>query len=517
MPATSSDTSNAPAPSVRPIRTRFAPSPTGLPHIGNYRTAIFAWLAARSTGGQFLVRIEDTDQKRLVPGALDSILDGLRWLGLDWDEGPEVGGPYGPYFQSERLALYREHAELLLEKGAAYRCYCSEAELEQMRQEQRARGVPEGYDRRCRYLTPQQRAEREAAGIVPVVRFAAPETGTTTYHDFLRGDITVKNEQLDDMVLLKSDGYPTYNFANIVDDHLMAITHVIRGEEYISSAPRYAQVYRAFGWDEPEVIHVGLVLAPDRSKLSKRHGALPLLEYRTMGYLPQALVNYLVLLGWSYDDKTEFFTPERLTEIFDLHRIGSSPSIFDRDRLEWFNGHYIRELTPDQLTEAAWPFLEAALPAGTSERLDREYVRAALTLDHERLKTLAQAPEVTRFFFEEQPEYDASLLLGKSLDAQGGVEALRALIPVLAELRDWSPDALLKALDEFVVGHGFIRTKADGSQVPDRGPVFMLVRVAASGRKETPGLPETLAVLGKERTLKRLRAAEAKLAALIAA
>jgi glutamyl-tRNA synthetase len=510
--------SETPATSIpRPIRTRFAPSPTGLPHIGNYRTAIFAWLAARSTGGQFILRIEDTDQKRFVPGALEGILEGLRWLNLDWDEGPEVGGPYGPYFQSERLDLYREHADVLLAKGAAYHCYCSAEELEQMRQEQRTRGVPEGYDRRCRSLTAEQRAERVAAGIVPVVRFAAPESGTTTYHDYLRGDITVENQYLDDMILLKSDGYPTYNFANIVDDHLMRITHVIRGEEYISSAPRYAQVYRAFGWDEPEVIHVGLVLAPDRSKLSKRHGALPLLEYRTMGYLPQALINYLVLLGWSYDDKAEFFTPQRLSEIFDLRRIGSSPSIFDKDRLEWFNGHYIREMTPEQLAEAARPFLDAALPAGTLDQLDRAYIQAALALDRERIKTLAQAPEATSFFFVEQPEYEASLLLGKNMDARQATEALDALIPTLAELRDWTPDALLKALDGFVTSHGFIRTKADGSEVPDRGPVFMLVRVAASGRKETPGLPETLAVLGKERTLKRLRAAREKLTALVAA
>ncbi|MFI5271668.1 MAG: glutamate--tRNA ligase [Ktedonobacterales bacterium] len=499
---------------VRPIRTRFAPSPTGLPHIGNYRTAIFAWLAARSTGGQFLVRIEDTDRKRFVPGALEGILDGLRWLGLDWDEGPEVGGPVGPYFQSERLAIYREHAELLIEKGAAYRCYCTEAELEAMRAEQRARGVPEGYDRRCRVLTQAERSAREAEGLPSVVRFAAPETGTTTYHDFLRGDITRDNATINDMILLKSDHYPTYNFANIVDDHLMEITHVIRGEEYISSAPSYAQVYRAFGWDEPEVVHVGLVLAPDRSKLSKRHGALPLLEYRAMGYLPEALVNYLVLLGWSYDDSREFFTPEELVRIFTLDRIGTSPSIFDKGRLEWFNGHYLRAMTPPQLAAAAQPFLAAGLPDVAHANLDREYVERVLTLDRERLKTLAQAPEIAGFFFVAQPEYDVNLLLGKQLDAARARDTLDALIPVLAGLRDWTHEALLAALDAFVVAHGFVRTKADGSEVPDRGPVFMLVRVAVSGRKETPGLPETLEVLGSARTLKRLRAAREKLAAL---
>ena len=495
-----------------PARTRFAPSPTGLPHIGNYRTAIFAWLWARHTGGQFLVRIEDTDRKRLVPGAQESILDGLRWLGLDWDEGPEVGGPVGPYFQSERLDIYREHAEMLIEKGAAYRCYCTEAELEQMRAEQRERKEPEHYDRRCRYLTPEQRNERETQGLSSVVRFAAPETGKTTYHDLLRGDITIDNSTIDDMILLKSDTFPTYNFANIVDDHLMNITHVIRGEEYIPSAPRYAQVYRAFGWDEPAVVHVGLVLAPDRSKLSKRHGALPLLDYREQGYLPQALMNYMVLLGWSYDDKAEFFTRDELVRAFTLDRIGSSPSIFDIGRLEWFNAQYIRQMTPDELTDAAWPFLLAGLPADARATLDRAYVRDVLALDQERIKTLAVVPDLTSFFFVAQPEYDASLLLGKNLDAERAAATLPALATTLGDLRDWTPEALLGALDNFVVAHGFIRKKADGSEVADRGPVFMLVRVAVSGRKETPGLPEMLAVLGKERTLTRLAGAAEKLA-----
>jgi glutamyl-tRNA synthetase len=497
---------------TRPVRTRYAPSPTGSPHIGNYRTAIFAWLIARHSGGKFLLRIEDTDRRRMVQGAIENIMEGLRWIGLEWDEGPEVGGPYGPYFQSERLAIYREHAEQLIAHGHAYSCYCSEERLERTRQEQRARSEPEHYDRRCRYLTPAQRAELEAQGIRPVVRFAAPETGTTTYEDALRGPITVDNSTIDDMVLLKSDGFPTYNFANIVDDHLMDITHVVRGEEYISSSPRYAQVYRAFGWEEPVVVQPGLVLAPDRSKLSKRKGALPLLDYRELGYLPDAIVNYLVLLGWSYNGEREFFTKDELVEAFTIDRIGTSPSIFDAERLLWFNGHYIRRLAPDQLTDAALPFLLRDLPEGAHANVTPDYARRVFMLDQERFKTLADVPALTSFFFVEQPEYDPALLLGKNMDAARAAETLSALVPLLGEeVSDWTAPALLAALDAFVVERGFVRTKADGSEVADRGPVFMLVRVAVSGRKETPGLPETLEVLGRERTLKRLRRALGKL------
>lgn len=494
---------------TRPVRSRYAPSPTGFPHIGNYRSCIFEWLAARHSGGQFILRIEDTDRKRLVPGSIEAILEGLRWLGLLWDEGPDVGGPYGPYIQSERLDIYKEHAERLIAQGDAYRCYCTEERLEQMRAEQQARGEPTRYDRRCRYLTPEERARNEAEGLPSVIRFAAPLEGTTTYHDFLRGDLTFDNTTIDDMVLLKSDGYPTYNFANIIDDHLMNVTHVMRGEEYIPSAPRYAQVYRAFGWEEPVVVHMPLVLAPDRSKLSKRHGALPLLEYRDMGYLPEAIVNFLVLLGWSYDDKTEFFTLDELVKVFDISRIGTSPAIFDKDRLDWFNGHYIRKLSPEELTERAMPFLLDGVPEA-AHVADRAYITRVLVLDQERFKTLADVPDKTRYFFVE-PEYDASLLLGKNMDAEKAADALAGLLPVLADLRDWDAEHLLATLDKFVTDQGFIRTKADGTQVPDRGPVFMLVRVAVSGRKETPGLPEMLAVLGKEHTLKRLEAARHKL------
>lgn len=500
----------------RPVRTRYAPSPTGFPHIGNYRTALFEWLAARHAGGKFLLRVEDTDRKRLVSGSIEAIMEGLRWLGLDWDEGPDSGGPYGPYLQSLRLDTYREYAAQLMEQDDAYFCYCTEERLAEMRAEQEARNEPTHYDRRCRYLTPEERAANEADGLPRVVRFAAPLDGQTTYHDFLRGDITFDNSTIDDMILLKSDQYPTYNFANIIDDHLMDISHVIRGEEYISSAPRYAQVYRALGWEEPIVVHVPLVLAPDRSKLAKRHGALPLLEYRDLGYLPEAICNFLLLLGWSYDGEREFFTLDEMVEVFDEHRIGTSAAIFDIGRLDWFNGMYIRRMTPEQLSKAALPFLLSGLPREAAlyaaENLD--YVTKVLLLDQERIKTLKDVPALVSFFFVDQPEYEASLLLGKNMDAASGAGTLTQLIPELGELRDWEPETLLATLDGFVTSHGYIREKADGTKVPDRGPVFMLIRVAVSGRRETPGLPEMLATLGRDRVLSRLDIAHSKLEAL---
>jgi glutamyl-tRNA synthetase len=495
---------------THPVRTRFAPSPTGFPHIGNYRTALYAWLLARHHGGQFVLRIEDTDRARYVPGSLEAIMEGLRWLGLTWDEGPDVGGAYGPYTQSERLDIYRERAEWLVEHGHAYYCYCTEERLEQLRAEQTARKEPTGYDRYCRHLSADERAAREAEGLRSVVRFAVPLEGETVWRDALRGEITVQNRTLDDMVLLKSDGYPTYNFANIVDDHLMAISHVIRGEEYIPSAPRYAQVYRAFGWEEPEYVHVGLILSTDRQKLSKRHGALPLLEYRDEGYLPEAVVNFLATLGWAYDGQTDIFTLDEAVQAFTLERIGVSPSVFDRGRLDWMNGVYIRALKPEELVERALPFLLAGLPEDARE-IDREYAARVIALDQERLKTLADAPRLTAFFFVEQPVYDPALLLTKGLDAEHASVALEVLIDRFEALEDWSHEALLATLDGVVTELGFIRTKSDGTRVPDRAPIFMLVRVAISGRKETPGLPETLAVLGKARALKRLKTARARL------
>ena len=320
----------------RDIRVRYAPSPTGYPHVGNIRTALFNWLYARHSGGSFIVRIEDTDQSRSVEGAIENILESLEWLGIDWDEGPIVGGSFGPYLQSERLSIYHTTVERLLEQGNAYYCICSPEELDSMRKEQQRLGKPTGYDRRCRSA---QHSKNNKSGVNPVVRFATPIEGPpVTSNDLIRGEVKIELPVIDDFVILKSDGFPTYHLANVVDDHKMQISHVMRAEEWLPSTPRHVLLYKALAFEPPIFAHLPMILGPDRSKLSKRHGATTLLEYRDEGYLPEAMLNFLVLLGWSLDDKTEVMALKELVENFSLSRIGKSPAIFDIPKLEWMNG-----------------------------------------------------------------------------------------------------------------------------------------------------------------------------------
>ena len=347
------------------VRVRYAPSPTGDPHVGNIRSALFNWLYARHTGGTFIVRIEDTDQARLVPGSLDAILDALRWLGLDWDEGPGVDAAHGPYVQSERLDLYREHADRLLAEGKAYHCYCTPERLDAVRKERQKARQPTGYDRRCREPEGAEQARKENPN-PPVVRFKMPTEGNITVDDFIRGEVTFDVSLLDDFVLLKSDGYPTYHLANVVDDHLMEITDVMRAEEWLPSAPRHRLLYEAFGYEMPRLIHLPLILGPDRSKLSKRHGAASVLEFREMGYLPDAMVNFLALLGWSLDETSEVFSKDDLVKHFTPERILANPAVFNIEKLDWFNGLYIRGMDDDALADALVPWLEdpaSGLPA----------------------------------------------------------------------------------------------------------------------------------------------------------
>ena len=315
------------------IRVRFAPSPTGEPHVGNIRTAIFDWLLARQTGGEFVVRIEDTDRARAVEGTVELIIEALKWLGIDWDEGPDIGGKYAPYMQSERLPLYHDAADRLVAAGRAYKCYCSTERLAAVR-ESRARQNATGYDRHCRNISDDERRRLEANGETSVVRFKMPLEGATTVNDLIRGEVTFDNRLVDDFVMLKSDGFPTYHLAHLVDDHEMEITHVLRGEEWLPSVPRHLQLYRALDWQPPLFAHLPIILAPDRSKLSKRHGATSLLDYRQMGYLPHTMVNFLTLLGWSLDDKTELFTQEALVEHFSIERVSKSGAIFNNDKLD---------------------------------------------------------------------------------------------------------------------------------------------------------------------------------------
>ena len=476
------------------VRVRYAPSPTGDPHVGNIRSALFNWLYARHTGGTFIVRIEDTDQARLVPGSLDAILDALRWLGLDWDEGPESDTPHGPYVQSERLALYAEHAERLLSEGKAYYCYCTPERLDAVRKQRQKERKPTGYDRRCRKPEGAEQARKENPN-PPVVRFKMPTEGSITVDDFVRGEVTFDVSLLDDFVLLKSDGYPTYHLANVVDDHLMEITHVMRAEEWLPSAPRHKLLYEAFGYEMPELVHLPLILGPDRSKLSKRHGAASVLEFRDMGYLTDAMFNFLALLGWSLDETSEVFSRDELVRHFTPERILANPAVFNIEKLDWFNGLYIRQMSDEALADALMPWLEdpaSGLPVD-ARPVDRDYLAAIVPLERERLKRLSDAPEMLSFFFEERLDYDASLLVPKGLDAEATRAALEAALATAQGTDDWSVAALETAYRALAERLG-VKT----------GQLFGAVRVAVTGRTAAPPLFDTLSVLGKERCVSRL-------------
>jgi len=487
---------------TQPVRVRFAPSPTGYPHVGNIRTAMFNWLLARHTGGSFILRIEDTDVARRVEGAVEGILDGLRWLGLNWDEGPEVGGPYGPYFQSQRLYLYREAAKRLVAQGDAYYCYCSPRRLEEMRAEQVRRKQPPGYDRHCRDLTEKERARKEAEGTTPVVRFKVPLEGQTSFRDLIFGEVVFENSSLDDFVLLKSDGYPTYHLANVVDDSAMKVSHVIRAEEWISSTPRHILLYRALGIEPPKFVHHPMILGPDRSKLSKRHGAVSILEYREQGYLPETMFNFLALIGWSLDDKTEIMSRQELVENFSLERIGRTGAIFNRDKLDWMNGVYIRSLSVEDFTQRVLPFLERDLPPEVKRPLSIDYVRQIMPLVQERARTLAEVAELTEFFFAEI-DYEPELLIVKKMDQESAIQALEASRQRLEPIGEFNHESL-EAVLRPLAGELGLKT----------GQLFGTLRVAVTGRTVAPPLFETMSVLGKERCLKRIKVALSKLRGL---
>lgn len=482
------------------VRTRFAPSPTGFPHIGGIRTALFAWLFARHHEGQFILRIEDTDVARTVPGSVKAITFGLRWMGLDWDEGPDTGGPYGPYSQSQRLHLYKEAASKLVTEGKAYYCYCSPERLDQMRKEQAARKQPPGYDRHCRNLSPEERAKKEAQGIKPVIRFKMPLNGQTRFTDLIRGEVVFENKTLDDHVLLKSDGYPTYHLAHIVDDHAMKISHVLRAEEWLPSTPRHLLLWEALGYKPPEYAHLPLILGADRSKLSKRHGAASVTEYAEQGYLPDALFNFLALLGWSLDDKTEIMSREEIIKHFSIERVSPTAAIFNSEKLQWMNGIYIRKLTPDEFFEAAKPFLMKDKDAAAVLAANEVYVRSALTLAQERAKTLAEIPELLRFFFVENLEYDAKLLIEKKMTRENTLTTLEAVYQKIKPVKQFNADMLEKVLRPMAEELG-LKT----------GQLFGSIRTAVSGRTATPPLFQMMEVLGKEQTLRRIEAAIRKL------
>ena len=485
---------------AKPVRVRFAPSPTGFPHVGNIRTALFAWLFARHHGGSFIVRIEDTDVVRKVKGAVEAILDSLRWLGLDWDEGPEVDGKYGPYFQSQRLELYREAAERLVSQGNAYYCYCSPQRLEEMRAEQAKRRQPPGYDRLCRNLTPQERAKKEAEGITPVVRFKTPLEGQTRFNDLIWGEVAFENNTIDDLVLLKSDGYPTYHLANIVDDHLMEISHVLRAEEWLSSTPRHIMLYQALGLEPPQFAHLPMLLGPDRAKLSKRHGAVSITEYYEQGYLPDAMVNFLALLGWSLDDKTELMSRHELINNFSLERVSRTAAVFNHEKLNWMNGVYIRQLTADEFFTVVEPYLMMDKLAGEALISNEKYVRDILPLIHERTRTLTEVAELIQFFFVDELEYDTNLLIGKNMSRESAIQSLESAQQKLEQLKVFDTDSMEIVLRPLAVELG-LKT----------GQLFGTLRVATTGRTVAPPLFQTMSVLGKEQSIRRIKAALGRL------
>jgi len=491
---------------VQQIRVRYAPSPTGDPHLGNIRTAMFNWLMARHYDGKFIVRIEDTDQKRYVPEALTNILEALTWLGLDWDEGPtEDGasnqGPYAPYIQSQRLELYRNNITVLLSREMAYPCYCTPERLKAIRTEQQSKNLQIGYDRHCRDLGAKQRHELELTDTPKVIRFKVPQEGTTSVTDLIRSEISWQNHLLDDFILLKSDGFPTYHLAVVTDDHLMDISHVLRAEEWLPSTPKHILLYDAFGWEPPHFGHLPMILGPDKAKLSKRHGATSTLEYRDWGYLPDALVNFLALLGWSLDDHTEIFKRLDLISNFSLDRVSKSGAVFNIEKLEWMNGVYIREMPQSELAENLIPILErpeedGGLPTEIERPIDQSYLLKAVPLIQERIKTLADGPKILSLFFLDNLTYDESWMISKEIALPEAVKILTVITDKLQSHINWTSDSL-EIMSRGIAESLLIQTS----------PLFRLLRIATTGRTASPPLFQTMEVLGKDRCLNRLKQA----------
>ncbi len=482
------------------VRVRFAPSPTGGPHVGNIRTAIYDWLLARGSGGAFVIRVEDTDQGRKVEGAIDELFDALVWLGIEWDEGPDVGGPHAPYVQSERLDRYHGVIATLIENGAAYRCYCTPGRLSEMRNQQQSDKGQIGYDRLCKSLSEDERREREVAELPSVVRFAMPSEGETRLDDIVRGEVSFENGLVDDFVMLKGDGFPTYHLANVVDDHLMEITHVLRAEEWLPSAPRHLQIYKALGWEPPVFAHLPVILAPDRSKLSKRHGATSIMEYREQGYIAPALVNFLTLLGWSLDDKTEIMSSAELTKTFSLERVSRSGALFDAEKLAWMNGHYIREMSDEDLADALLEYWGRYPVDGIPGSPDRAVVVKIAPLVKERLKTLADAAPLVRFFFADQVRYEVDDLVQKRMDVPDTKVALDRALAVLQDLPSFDTESIETALRALAEELGIKVGQLLGS-----------IRIATTGLKVAPPLFETLEILGRDRSVSAVRVATEQL------
>lgn len=472
-------------------RTRFAPSPTGYMHVGNLRTALYAYLVAKKDDGTFILRIEDTDQERLVEGAVDIIYDTLKETGLIWDEGPDIGGPVGPYVQSERMGLFLDFAKQLVESGHAYYCFCDKDRLDEVRTVQKASGMPPKYDGHCRELSAQQVQEKLDAGIPWVIRQKCPTQGTTTFHDEIYGDIEVENNVLDDQVLIKGDGMPTYNFANVVDDHLMGITHVIRGSEYLSSSPKYNLLYQAFGWDVPVYIHCPPVMKNQSEKLSKRNGDASFNDLIAKGYLKDAVLNYIALLGWSPGGEEEIFTLSQMINAFSISGISKSPAIFDPVKLRYINAEYIRRMSQEEFETVAMPWVKQ----GVTSEIDFTLLCKVL---HDRTEVLGEIPE-TLDFIDTLPAYDNELYTHKKMktNPETALAALTAALPVLEAISDFTFENIHTALFELIA-----------KMEVKNGFMLWPIRVALTGKSFTPGGGvEMAAILGKDESIRRIKIA----------
>lgn len=477
------------------IRVRFAPSPTGHLHVGGARTALYNWLFARSQGGSFILRIEDTDLSRSTEEAIRQIIRSMRWLNLDWDEGPEKGGDFGPYRQMERMDLYRGAAGELLKKDAAYRCYCTLEEIEAERQEAKTAGRSYVYSGRCARLTAEEEEACRAEGRQPVVRLRVPGGGSTVVNDLIRGAVTFENSLMGDIILIRSNGVPTYNFAVAIDDSQMMISHVIRGDDHLPNTPKQLLVLRALGKKPPQYAHLPLILGKDRTPLSKRHGASSVEEFRLQGYLREALTNYLALLGWSYDAETTLFTVEELIEKFSLERVGSTAAVFDNDKLAWMNGHYIRAMEPADLTARIEEFLEGTKLAGLTGTGDRPTVAELVPLVQEKMKTLSDFVELTDFFFLPL-EYEENAI-DKLKSDELAPDILRKSAEILTGLTPYDVENI----------EGALRAAAGGMEIK-LGKFLQPVRIAISGKTVTPGMFETLAVMGRGESTERINSAQ---------
>ena len=478
------------------VRTRFAPSPTGRMHVGNLRTALYAYLIAKHENGSFMLRIEDTDQERFVDEALGIIYRTLEKTGLIHDEGPDKDGGYGPYVQSERNAqgIYLKYAKQLIEQGDAYYCFCTRERLESLKASVGEKEIAV-YDKHCLHLSKEEVQAKLEAGEPYVIRFNMPTEGTTTFHDDIYGDITVPNNELDDLILIKSDGFPTYNFANVVDDHLMGITHVVRGNEYLSSSPKYNRIYEAFGWEIPTYVHCPLITNEEHQKLSKRSGHSSYEDLLEQGFLTEAIVNYVALLGWCPQDNQEIFSLEELVKVFDYHHMSKSPAVFDIQKLKWMNGEYMKAMDEDKFYEMALPYIKQVI----TKDLDlKKIAHMAKT----RIEVLPDIPALIDFF-EAVPEYDVSMYTHKKMKTNPDIslEVLEKILPVLENQEDYSNDALYELLCGFAKENGY-----------KNGQILWPIRTALSGKQMTPaGATEILEVLGKEESLKRIEAAVEKL------